>query len=478
MIIVLYHPRGYVCNPSQPHISSLACVMPPIGLASIAAVLRKAGHDVTVIDGALHASVTNQDWAKKICSLKPDMVGFTATTSAFQDAYDVCSRVKLIRPECKTIFGGVHVSWGKADLLRQFKTIDYIIAGEGELAFRALAEGDPPSSMDRIYYREGKKVLQGTAPTPTVQLDELPFPAYDLLKGFPSKYLMPLFGYPRHPGANIISSRGCVYQCSYCDRSVFGKSFRWNSPEYTFQQMLWLKRDFGVKHVNFYDDLFTLNRERVAELCNRIASSKLSMSFNCIVRVGHIDKELIGLLKRGGCWMVSVGIESGDQKLLDSHKDGLSLETIRHDIQRLHDSGIWVKGLFMMGFPGETEDSIIKTRKFALSLPLKDANITAFTPFPGAPISAGIEKLGAFDNNWTHMDCVNFVFVSKEINSIKLLNKHYAAFYQEFYNRPFMRRQVYPKMLLQSSHSFYRLLKHSTEFTQFTKSLSDNASSK
>jgi len=447
--------------------------MPPIGLASIAAVLRKYDHKVTVFDGALEASVTNQEWANRIIALKPDMVGFSATTSAFQDAYDVCSRVKKLRQDCKTVFGGVHVSWGKKKLLEEFKSIDYIIAGEGELAFRALADGEHPSCMDRIYYRNGAEICQGTGKTTMCQLDELPFPAYDLLKGFPGKYLMPLFGYPRHPGANIISSRGCVYQCSYCDRSVFGKSFRWNSSEYTFQQMLWLKRDFGVRHVNFYDDLFTLNRERVAELCERLATSKLKMSFNCIVRIGHVDKELITLLKKGGCWMVSVGIESGDQALLDSHKDGLSLDAIRRDIQLLHDSGLWVKGLFMMGFPGETEKGIIKTREFALSLPLKDANITAFTPFPGAPISQGIETFGEFDNNWSKMDCVNFVFISNEIKKVEILKKHYAAFYREFYNRPFMRKVVYPKMFLQSPHSMYRLVKNAAQFRNYTKGLSE-----
>lgn len=473
MKIVLFNPRGYALVPGKRHISSLACVMPPLGLASIAAVLRKAEHDVTLFDAALECDIDNQGWARRIAQLKPDIVGFTATTSAFQDAYDVCARLKHIFPSCKTAFGGVHASWGKGTLLSQFKNIDYIIAGEGEIAFRALADNYSGIMYDRVYYRNGKDVCCGKTETPVVGLDELPFPAYDLLKGFPRKYMMPLFGYPRHPGANIISSRGCVYQCSYCDRSVFGKSFRWNSPEYTFQQMLWLKRTFGIRHVNFYDDLFTLNRNRVAELCERIASSKIHMTFNCIVRIGHIDKELIGLLKKGGCWMVSVGIESGDQRLLDTHKDGLSLDAIRHDIELLHKSGLWVKGLFMMGFPGETEAGIIKTREFACSLPLKDANVTAFTPFPGAPIAQDIERLGAFNNNWSKMDCVNFVFVSKEIKDPAILKKHYHLFYKEFYNRPFMQNKVYPKMMLQSPHSFYRLVKHASSFLNFTKSLGE-----
>lgn len=465
MRVVLFHPRGYIFNSEQTSINSLG-VMPPIGLASIAAVLRKADHEVIIFDAALHVNITNQEWAKRIYAIKPDMVGFTANTYAFEDAYDVCSKVKSITPDCKTVFGGAHVSWGKDELLHICKDIDYIITGEGEIAFRALADGKEPSALNNIYYRNGADVLHGTGVPQNVELDSLPFPAYDLLDGFPSSYLMPLFGYPKHPGANIISSRGCVCQCSYCYRSIFGKSFRWNSPEYIFQQMLWLKRKFGVRHFNFCDDLFTLDRERVAELCDRIASSKLKISFNCIVQIGHIDRDLIGMLKKGGCWMVSIMIESGDQAILDSHKFGYSLNAIRRDVQLLHDSGLWVKGLFMMGFPGETEASIVKTREFALSLPLKDANIIAFTPLPGAPISEDIGKAGIFNKSWSRMDCVNFVFVSNEIKHKGTLMKHYAAFYREFYNRPFMRRYVYPKMFLQTPHSFYRLLKNSTKFAR------------
>ena len=467
--IILFHPRGYRLEPGTRRIGSLACVMPPVGLASIAAVLRKSGHQVYLFDAALQNRVTNQQWAERICSLKPDMIGFSTTTSAFLDAYDVCLKVKEISPDIKTVFGGVHVSWGKEKILESFPAIDYVIAGEGETAIRMLADGS--NDCDRIYFRDGQTVRNGTKSIPPCVLDELPFPAYDLLSGFPGKYLMPLFGYPRHPGANIISSRGCVYSCTYCDRSVFGKGFRWNSPEYTFQQILWLYRDFGVRHINFYDDLFTLNRKRVEELCLRLSSSRIPVTFNCIVRIGHIDPQLIALLKKGGCWMVSVGIESGDQNLLDTHKDGLSIENIRRDVQLLHDSGLWVKGLFMIGFPGEKEESIVKTRELALSLPLKDANLTAFTPFPGAPITRDIESMGTFENDWSKMDCMQFVFVPNEIGQKSVLEYHYGEFYRRFYNRPFMRKNVYPKMLFQSPHSFLRLLKNAPDFLSFKKSL-------
>ena len=440
--------------------------MPPVGLASIAAALRAGGHEVVIFDAALDCTISNEQWAAHIAGYGPGIVGFSTITSNFCDAYDVCEKVKRLRTPIKTVFGGVHASWGKDSLLQKYGEIDFIIAGEGEYSFCKLASGEPCSSIEGLYFRNGGSIESGPPHTALCDMDSLPFPAYDLLNGFPRRYLLPLFGYPAHPGAGIVSSRGCVYQCSYCDRSVFGKNFRWNSPEYTVEQIAWLKKDFGVRHVNFYDDQFTTNRARVARLCDLLKKRKLGVTFNCIVRIGHIDTDLCRMLKTSGCWMVNVGIESGDQVLLDTFKDGLTLAAIRGDVNALYKSGMYVKGLFMMGFPGETEASIIKTREFANSLPLKDANITAFTPFPGAPISASISAAGSLDDDWSKMDCEHFVFVPRGIPSREFLREQYKLFIKSFYQRPFL-WSIYLTMLFQSPHSFWRLIKNARTFLSY-----------
>jgi len=472
MHIVLFYPRGKKLIPGQKDITHLAAVLPSIGLASIAAVLRQRGHRVTLLDAALENMVSNAVWVSRIISLRPDFLGFSANTPAFPDAYDVCQAVKEKNDAIKTIFGGVHVSWGKGQLLQQYSAIDYIVAGEGEYAFADIVDGTAPEKIPGVYCHGANTILQGPPQDKSnlCVMDDLPFPAYDLIQGFPKKYNLPLFQYPRHPGAHLISSRGCTYQCSYCDRSVFHKSFRWNSPEYTFELMKYLRTDFGIRHIYFYDDLFTLNRKRVERLCTLLEQSRPKITFNCIVRIGHIDSDLISLLKRGGCWLVNVGIESGDQSILDSHKEGLRLEDIRRDIEKLHRSGIYVKGLFMMGFPGETEASIQKTIDFACSLPLKDANITAFTPYPGAPITKTIHELGEFKEDWEKMDCMHFVFRPNEIASFELLEKYYKQFISRFYSRRFL-RPIYRKMLFEAPHSYWRLLKHAGTFLTYSRSI-------
>jgi len=474
--VVLFYPRGYGYAGKKPAVSTLAVTLPPIGIVSCAAVLRAAGHSVTVMDAACHYEISNDQWVERIIRCTPDIVGFSTLTASFFDAYDVCRRLKeRMGSTIKTVFGGVHVSWGKKLILQQFDAIDCLIAGEGEYALRDLCDNKDPAAIRGLWYRENGTLKNGPDQTKTslCAMDDLPFPAYDLLADFPRRYAMPLFTYPQGPGASIISSRGCVFACDFCDRSVFHTSFRWNSPEYTFELIKKMRADYGIRHFMFYDDLFTLNRDRVSRLCTLLRESGLGITFNCIVRIGHIDKALIDELKSAGRWMIHAGIESGDQDILNSFKGGLTLESIRHDVTMLHKSGLWVKGLFMMGFPGESAASIQKTIDFACSLPLKDANLTAFTPFPGAPLSRDIGKLGDFDQdfkNWSKMDCVNFLFVPKEVASKEVLEKLYRSFFPRFYNRPFM-RMVFAKMIVQSPHSYWRLIKNLPAFLRYARNI-------
>lgn len=462
--IVLVHPRGFNWFPGKTDITDIANRMVPQGLLSIAAYLEREGHDVVVYDClGPRAPVDLNEQVKAIIAYRPQIVGFSATTSSFPDAADLAQKIKEQSSEIITVCGGVHVSALEGRLLAEYPSFDYLIAGEGELTAAELASGFDPAQIKGIIWRKETKVIENEPRTKISDLDSLPFPAYEKLAGFPHDYHLPLFSYINTPGATMITSRGCMYQCSYCDRSVFKKGFRYNSAVYIYEHMKHLRTEFGVRHVNIYDDLFTANRPRIVELCDKLARFPLGINFNCAVRVGYTDDDLLNMLKAAGCLMVSLGIESADPQMLARHKSGVSLDDVRDTVRRIQRAGLRAKGLFMMGLPGETEESVRRTSDFIISLGLDDMNMAKFTPFPGAPLWSAIREEGSFEENWRLMNCLNFVFVPKGIESKEKLDRLYNEHVKRFYSDWDWRRR-FRKRLWQHRKSLLYLLRHLPSF--------------
>jgi anaerobic magnesium-protoporphyrin IX monomethyl ester cyclase len=462
--IVLVHPAGSNWIPGRKDVSTTANRMAPLGLLSIAAYLEKRGHSVEVEDCLGPFAAQNADeTVQRILRHNPAIAGFSTTTSAFLDGYDLAGRLKVLRPEIKNVFGGVHISAMGGELLQQFPDIDFLCMGEGEETLAQLAEGINPQDIDGLAFRENGSV-QVNPPRETItDLDSLPFPAYDKLPGFPEKYNLPLFSYIRPPGATMITSRGCPYQCSYCDRSVFKRGYRYNSASYIYEHMQHLRHQFGVRHINIYDDLFTLHRERIESLCKMLIQKPLGIRFNCAVRVGHTDDALLRLLREAGCLMVSIGIESGEPALLEVHKPGVYLEEVRNTVARVHAADLRVKGLFMMGLPGETPESIRKTSDFVMSLELDDMNMAMFTPFHGAPVWKNISAEGQVQEDWRKMNCLNFVFLPKGIASWEMLDQFYNSHVKRFYSDPKWRRR-FTGRLWEHRYSLLRLIRYFPDF--------------
>jgi len=462
--IVLVHPRGFNWLPGSRDVTDIANRMAPQGLLSLAACLLKEGNAVFLYD-CLGPGVSPDLNAqvKAILAYSPELVGFSATTSSFPDAAEMARKIKESSGEIQTVCGGVHVSALKDVLLRQYPAFDFLCVGEGEQTMAELAGGKAPDEIPGLIWRQGSEVVVNQPRSPITDLDTLPFPAYEKLQGFPKDYRLPLFSYIHTPGATMITSRGCMYQCSYCDRSVFKRGFRYNSAAYIYEHMTYLRTRFGVRHVNIYDDLFTFDRKRIVELCETLCRHPLGMNFNCAVRVGHTDDALLRMLKDAGCLMVSLGVESADPQMLARHKSGVSLEAVRDTVQRIQGAGLRAKGLFMMGLPGETEESIRRTSDFIIDLGLDDMNMAKFTPFPGAPLWATIRQEGTFEENWRLMNCLNFVFIPSGISSKERLDRLYNEHVKRFYSDPEWRRK-FRRRLWEHRHSLQYLVRHLPSF--------------
>jgi len=374
---------------------------------------------------------------------------------------------KEILPSIKVVFGGHHVSALKEKTLFDFPVIDFTVVGEGEESLSELIEheGEDLSGVRGMTCRDGSGEVHFTGYRAGIDLDQLPFPAYEKLDGYPDAYKLPIFNYPRTPNTSCIASRGCPYACSYCDRSVFLRTFRYQSAGYLYEHLRYLNERFGLRHINFYDDQFTFNRKRIEEFTTLMADRPLGMTFNCAVRAEHVDSELLARMREAGCWMISLGIESGDEALLSRHRQGADLELLREKIYLIDKAGIRVKGLMMMGLPGETEASIKKSMDFVFSLPIDDINVSKFTPFPGSPLYEGIRDLGTFEEDWEKMDCMHFVFVPKSMTKARL-----ERLFLAFYRRHLLRPKVlfdYFSMLWRSPDSWVRFLSDLPHFIRF-----------
>lgn len=232
--------------------------------------------------------------------------------------------------------------------------------------------------------------------------------------------------------------------------------------------MKYLKDKWGIRHLNFYDDQFTLNKKRVEELCNRLIEQPLNMTFNCAVRAEHVDLELLTLMKKAGCWMVSLGVETGDPELLAQHRQNADLEMIASTIRDIKTAGIRVKALLMLGLPGESEESVKRSKEYVFSLPIDDFNLAKFTPFPGSPVYERIHELGEFEEDFGKMDCMNFVFVTKGMTRERL-----DELFLDFYKSHFKRWHVlwgYVTMLWKSPHSWWRFASNLFSFLRFARS--------
>ena len=444
MRITLVQPAGFNFVPGQPDFSVLANRMAPIGILSLAAWLEKHGHTVSVHDClGPQAPMGVAANAERILATDPELVGFSATTSGYMDAVDMAAIVKQRRPQVRTICGNVHASSIGAPLLEHFPEIDYLCIGEGEGTLLDLAEGLAEAEIPNLVYRDGEQIVANPRRARIRDLDELPFPAYEKLAGFPRGYHLPLFSYEKRWGANMVTSRGCPYTCSFCDRTVFERLYKFNSAEYMVEQMRYLRDRFGVHHINFYDDLFTAHKKRITEFCERLIAQPLGVDFNCAIRTGHTSDELLRQLKAAGALMVSMGIESADPQMMARHKTGVSLDAVRETVRQIQAAGLRAKGLFIFGLPGETAETVRTTSDFILSLGLDEMNMTKFSPMHGAPIwdeCTGGEA-GEFDEDWRLMNCLNFVFRPSGFETRAQMDALYNWHVRRFYDSRGYRRR-------------------------------------
>lgn len=388
---------------------------PSFGLVCLAAVARRMGADVAVVEASAR-NLGLETALREILSFEPDVVGLTATTSEIVRAAELAARIKAERPGALVVAGGCHVTAIPAETLREFPAFDMAVVGEGEetlceILEKAGAGSVRPDTVPGTAVRKGDGVSINP-PRPMIRdLDSLPLPAWSLLPGFPRTFRPSPARIRRWPCASVVLTRGCPNQCVFCDRSVFGNRCRAYSPAYAVRLIQDLRENFGVRELLIEDDTFVVVPARVREFCERLIAEKVGLSWSCLGRADRADPDLLRLMRRAGCWHISYGIESGDPAILQAMRKRLDLDQIRQAVAWSREAGLRTKGFFIVGFPGETPASLARSKAFALSLALDDISVMQMTPFPGSELYRIAEQHGTFDRDWRKMNVLNTVFI-------------------------------------------------------------------
>ena len=407
-------------------------IWPQVSLATMAACLD-ADYKVEVVD-AIATRMTWQEFERILDEKRPIyyLTQVTAPTLT-NDMYGVfLAKSKGIT----TIAFGTHVTPNTINTLTDFPALDYVIRGEPELTLRELIDalegktgqteqgrylealmqktspGWVPISAEQVRARDLRsieglawrcqgKIMLNPDRNFIPDLNELPTPRHDLLPL--NNYRMPLI---KGPYAFVVPSRGCPAGCKYCIKHVsYNYSVRVRSAEDVLEE-LWVLKKLGVDNVMMYADLFTVNRDHVIEICKAMIAQKIDMKWMCNSRVDYVDEEMLHIMGQAGCHMISWGIESGSMEVLKRARKGADPSKAAQALSWAKAAGIKNFGYFIIGLPGETEETIQQTIAFSKTLPLNVAIFHIAAPYPGTPFFYEVVENGWFrpDTNWEQVD--------------------------------------------------------------------------
>jgi len=378
-------------NPPYPENAHQHPSFIPLGIAYLRAVLEKNGYSVNVIDCQAQ-KLTHVDLKREIGKHQPKIVGLTSSTLTYKSALKVAEIAKQVNPDCVTILGGCHATFWDDKALEECPQLDVIVRKEGEYTLLEIAdrlkENKQISDVLGTTCRKDGKILKNPDRPYVENLDDLPFPAHHLeLIGRLRKNEKVIFP--------ITTSRGCVYWCDFCTAvRMFGRKLRLRSPKNVIDEIEFLHNTYGADMFSFYDDAFTFSQSRTEEMCQEIINRKLKVKWNCQTRVDMVTKKLLLEMREAGCTDIWFGIESGSQPLVNAMGKGISIEQTMRAFKWAKEAGLMTVGFVILGFPGETKETIWETVKLVGKINPNDVVYHVATPYPGTPMADFVKKNG------------------------------------------------------------------------------------
>jgi anaerobic magnesium-protoporphyrin IX monomethyl ester cyclase len=416
---------------------------PNLGLGYLATALRREGFEADIWDG-MKKNMTREKMEERLKRLDYDVIGVQVYTCSVGEAQQTLSMVKSLDRKIVRIVGGAHVSGDSNDALNQLDA-DYAFRGEAEIGLPRLLKkiyGKEDSEFPDIHHliwRENGHVRMNEL-SPIKDVTALGLPSWDLID--PNEYPnAPIGAFVKSfPLATISCSRGCPHQCTYCaNKLIMGRGLRARSKESIIEELDLLYNKYRVREYQIIDDTFTSKRSLAEGVCNEIIKRgwKINITFPNGVRVESLDEELLKLLERAGCYSIGMAIESGSQRIVDHMKRRQNLEMVKEKVQLVaRTTKIRMTGFFIVGYPAEEKEDIIKTIKLAKELPLKRAQFTIWIPVPGSEMTETLKKEGKLNiKNLSGVVLNQINYVPENLTEDEL-QKLLRRAYFEFYFRP------------------------------------------
>jgi anaerobic magnesium-protoporphyrin IX monomethyl ester cyclase len=421
MKVLLINPPQTFFPGSEPPAGNL-----PLGLMYIAAVLKRAGYPVEILDAfmvdygfqeggqTVNVGLPFERIKQEIELRKPDIVGIAGPfTCQIDNALKISNLAKNANKKILTVVGGPHVTLVPEEFLNEAKDVDVAVVGEGEYAMLEIVEAiegkKPFSEIRGIAYRQGSKVIINPSRPFIQQLDELPYPDYDSVEM--ELYLSPKkIGYRsfQDRAISMITSRGCPFNCCFCAVHLhMGKGFRAHSAKYVLDHIQYVLDKFKVKNIFFEDDNLTLDVERFEAICDGIIERKIKIGWETPngIRADCLNFDLLKKMKQSGANSIFVGVESGDQQILDNVIcKNLDLNRVVEFARNAKKVGLKTGAFYIIGFPGETKTNMQRTIDFALDLKRKyDVGMHLFMATPSYGTSL-------------YRDCIEKGYISKDLS--------------------------------------------------------------
>jgi len=373
---------------------------PPLSLCYLASALESRGYPCEIVDLTLEGHPESA-LDKKLRQMQPRIIGITSYTTNIGIAASIADRAKHLNPAVKTIIGGFHASALPGECLEEFPAFDFVVFEEGEVTICELVDRiSSGAGIDGLLGAGGRENghVKLNPPRQLIEnLDSLPFPARR--KTLIHSYVPDPGNFFTLPHTGLLFSRGCPMKCAFCSKSVFGDTIRYRTAENMVFEMESCIEAFGIRDFRFFDEGPTLRPRKMRELCELILARIPGVHWNCFSRIDSMNRSLLELMKRSGCYHITYGVESGVELTLRRIDKALDLDRAIRICRETRLMGIECKANFILALPGESLSDIRRTVAFSKELSPDMVTFNLFKPLPGSRLYEELKNREALLNS-------------------------------------------------------------------------------